>query len=126
MARHTLDGGRKVFGRHVQSLGIVAYIPFCTTDACREQCHELFYDIGRAVGMCICGIALGMSREVADAGWHGNDHQIVPDDVIAPLVEHKTALASRAEQVHTSVSSQPQWHCLHRRHAVAAQSKRKL
>ena len=29
MARHTLDGGRKVFGRDIQSLGIVAYIPFC-------------------------------------------------------------------------------------------------
>ena len=63
VARHTLDGGREVFGRHVQALGIVTHIAFCAADACGEQCHQLFHDIGCAVGMRVGGFALGMRLE---------------------------------------------------------------
>ena len=190
VARPTLAGGREVFGRHVQTLGIVAHIAFCTTDAGSEQCHKLFHDISRAVAVSVGGIALGMRledvihhrqtetahqfsveeqvaivhavtqsvevgkqkaglficksddrvlvqrdaatdavvirwqqvlqelivsrkplhlhvgmrRNITDAGGHGYHYQIVLHDVIAPLIEYKTALASRAEQVHTGVA----------------------
>ena len=63
MARHTLDGGGEVFGRNVQTLGIIAHIAFCAADASRKQCHELFHDIGRTVAMGVGGIALGMRLE---------------------------------------------------------------
>ena len=36
MSRHTFDGGRKIFGRYVQTLGIVAHIAFRFTDTCRK------------------------------------------------------------------------------------------
>ena len=87
MARHTLDGGGEVFGRHVQSLGIVAHVAFCTADTCSEQRHELFHDLGRAVAMGIGGIALCMRLE--DVVHHS---------------QTETALTSRAEQVHTGVA----------------------
>ena len=45
-----------------------------------------------------------MRRKVTDTGWHGYHYQVVLHDVIAPLIENKTALASRAEQVHASVA----------------------
>ena len=45
-----------------------------------------------------------MCRNIPDTGWHGDHYEVVLHDVIAPLVEHKTALASRAEQVHASVA----------------------
>ena len=52
-----------------------------------------------------------MSREVTDAGGHGYHHQVVLHDMIASLVEHKTALASRAEQMHTGVAQLRRIHC---------------
>ena len=33
MSRHALDGGRKIFGRYVQTLGIVAHITLRSADA---------------------------------------------------------------------------------------------
>ena len=54
---------------------------------------------------------IGMRRNVTDAGRHGYHYQVVFYDMIAPLIEHKTALASCAEQVHTGVA---QLWCIHR------------
>ena len=36
VTRHTLDGGGEVFGRNVQTLGIIAHIAFCAADAGSE------------------------------------------------------------------------------------------
>ena len=58
--RHALDGGRGVFGRHVQPLGIIVHVAFSAADAGREQRHELFHDIGRAVAVSVGGVALCM------------------------------------------------------------------
>ena len=33
VARHTLDGGREVFGRNVQTLGLIAHVTLSATDA---------------------------------------------------------------------------------------------
>ena len=63
MSCHPFDGSRKVFGRHVQTLGIVAHITFRSADASSKQSHQLFYDVGCAVSMRICGFPLGMSLE---------------------------------------------------------------
>ena len=63
MACHTFDGGREVFGRYVQSLGIVAHFTFCAADAGSEQRHELFHDIGCAVAVGVGGVTLGMGFE---------------------------------------------------------------
>ena len=190
MSCHPFDGGRKVFGRYVQTLGIITHITFCSADACCQQCHQLFHDVGCAVSMGICSITLGMGledvvhhrqteaahqflvelqmavvlavtktmevnkqmsclfvcqfddgvliqrdtatdtvvvrrqqvlqelvvggeplhlhilmcREVADTGRHRYHHQVVLRDVVAMLVEHKTALARRTQQVHASIT----------------------
>ena len=53
-----------------------------------------------------------ISREVADASGHRYHYQVVLHDVIAPLIEHKTALSSRAEQVHTGVAQLRRIHSL--------------
>ena len=63
VACHPLDGSREVLRRYVQPLGIVAYIALRATDARGEQSHELFHNIGRAVGMALSGITLGMCHE---------------------------------------------------------------
>ena len=63
VACHPLDGSREVLRRYVQPLGIVAYIALRATDARGEQSHELFHNIGRAVGMALSGITLGMCLE---------------------------------------------------------------
>ena len=84
MARYALDGGRKVFGRHVQALGIVAHVAFCAADASSEQCHELFHYIGRAVAVGVCGVALGMRFE--DVVHHGQTetaHQFTIEEQVA-------------------------------------------
>ncbi len=56
VASNPLDGGREVFGRHVQTLGIIAHVAFGATDACSKQSHELLYYIGRAVAVGVDGI----------------------------------------------------------------------
>ena len=45
-----------------------------------------------------------MCRQVADTIRHRYHNQIVLRNVVAPLVEHKTALARRTQQVHASVA----------------------
>ncbi len=47
---------------------------------------------------------LGWCSQVLDSVRHGDDHQVVFHDVITPLVEHKTALARQAQQVHAGVA----------------------
>ena len=69
MSCHALDGGREVLGRYVQSFGIIAHVAFSTTNTRSKQSHQLLYNVGRAVGMCICGITLSMGFE--DVVHHG-------------------------------------------------------
>ena len=68
MSCHPFDGGRKIFGRYVQTLGIVTHITFCSADACCQQCHQLFHDVGCAVSMRICVLPLGMGLK--DVVYH--------------------------------------------------------
>ena len=63
MSCHTFDGGREIFGRYVQTLGIVAHITLRSADARSQQSHQLFHDVGCAVGMGVCCITLGMGLE---------------------------------------------------------------
>ena len=63
VARHALDGGREILGRYVQALGLVAHVALRAADAGSEQCHKLFYDIGRAVAVRVGSVTLGMSLE---------------------------------------------------------------
>ena len=55
---------------------------------------------------------VSMRRNVTDAGRHGYHYQVVFYDMIAPLIEHKTALASCAEQVHTGMAQFRRIHSL--------------
>ncbi len=63
MSCHAFDGGRKIFWRYVQTLGIVAHITFRSANARSQQSHQLFHDVGCAVGMGVCCITLGMGHE---------------------------------------------------------------
>ena len=63
MSRHAFNGGREIFGRYVQTLGIVAHITLRSADASGKQSHQLFHDVGCAVGMGVCCITLGMGLE---------------------------------------------------------------
>ena len=63
MACHAFDGGRKIFGRNIQSLCIVTHITLRSADAGSKQSHQLLHDVGGAVGMGVCGITLGMNLE---------------------------------------------------------------
>ena len=45
-----------------------------------------------------------MSRKVSYSIGHRYHNQVVFDNVVAPLVEHKAALARRTQQVHASVA----------------------
>jgi len=60
IAGHAFDSGREVFGRHVQSFGIVVHVALRFADTRGEQSHELFHDVGRALGMRATAVALGM------------------------------------------------------------------
>ena len=63
MAGDPFDGGGEIFGRHVQTFGIVAHVAFCTADAGAEQCHKLFHNKGRAVGVGCGVVTLGVGFE---------------------------------------------------------------
>ena len=63
MSRHTLDSCRKILWRYIQSLSIVTHITLRSADARGKQSHQLFYDVGCAVGMGVCCITLGMGLE---------------------------------------------------------------
>lgn len=63
MSCYTFDGGREIFGRYVQPLGIVAHITFRSAYSSCKQSHQLLNDVGCAVSMDICGITLGMGFE---------------------------------------------------------------
>ena len=63
VACHPFDGGREIFGRYMQTVGIVAHITLRTTDARGEQGHQLFHDVGCAVGMRLGGFSFGMGLE---------------------------------------------------------------
>ena len=82
MSCHPFDGSRKVFGRHVQTLGIVAHITFRSADASSKQSHQLFYDVGCAVSMRICGFPLGMSLEDVVPCGHEDDGSHQADVVL--------------------------------------------
>ena len=60
MTRQPLDGGREVLGRHVKAFGIVTHVTLGATDTGSEQCHQLFDDVGRAVGVRVGGFTLRM------------------------------------------------------------------
>ncbi len=63
MARHALDGGGEILRRYVQSLGIVTHLALSAADVRREQIHQLLDDIGRAVGVSVGSVALGVRLE---------------------------------------------------------------
>ena len=95
MSCYTFDGGREIFGRYVQPLGIVAHITFRSAYSSCKQSHQLFNDVGCAVSMGICGITLGRH-------WYHN--QVVFDNVIAMLIKYKTCLTCQAKQMHAGVA----------------------
>ena len=92
MSRHALDSGRKVLGRYVQPLCIVAHIALLAADTSRENSHKLFHDICRTVGMAIGCFTLGMSFE--DVVYHckaETSHQFSVE--LQMMVSHTVAQA---------------------------------
>ena len=47
---------------------------------------------------------VGMGCQILHPVGHGNHHQVVPSDMIAMFVEHKTPLPRLAKQMHASVA----------------------
>jgi hypothetical protein len=52
-----------------------------------------------------------MSRKVLYPVGHGNNHQVVPPNVVTLLVEHEAPFSSRTQKVHAGVA---QFLCVHR------------
>jgi hypothetical protein len=53
-----------------------------------------------------------VGSEVRGSVWIRHHYKIVPGNVVAPLVEHKTALALSANQVHTGAAQFPGIHAV--------------
>ena len=55
--RDTLDGGRKVFGRYMETFGVITNIPLCATDSSGEYFHQLLDDVSRTICVGLGSIA---------------------------------------------------------------------
>ena len=77
VARDTLDGGRKVFGRYVETLGVVTDIALCATDSGGEHFHQLLDDVCRTVCMGLGRIAYGVRlKDIIDHRQAQASHQL--------------------------------------------------
>ena len=92
VTRHSLDGGRQIFRRHIQPLGVVTHVALGAGYPRGEQLHELFHDVGGAVAMRIDGLALGMwLKDVINHRQAEAAHEFVVEQQVA--VAHPVAKA---------------------------------